>query len=112
MDAAYARGSREAGAELTEAKFEHDMLLFAAHRTFWTLSWNMDPVFVADRDFVPGIGARAILRRYLKECLILSKRHDAASPDWLRLLATLADRLADLWPDAEPSFELPCFSAE
>jgi hypothetical protein len=110
MDAAYLQGARTAGAELPEAKFERDMLLFAAHRTFWTLSWSMDPVFVADREFVPGISTRAILRRYLKECLILSRRHDAASPTWLGLLTTLADHLSELWPEADPAFELPCFS--
>lgn len=110
MDAAYLQGARTAGTERTQAKFEHDMLLFAAHRTFWTLSWSMESLFVADREFVPGVSTRAILRRYLKECLILSKRRDVISPTWLSLLATLADRLSDLWPDADPAFELPCFS--
>jgi hypothetical protein len=110
MDAAYRQGSREGGAELSEAKFEQEMLLFAAHRAFWTLSWNMDAVFVADRDFVPGVSTRAILRRYLDECLVLSKRHRATPPDWIDVLATLAERLAELWRDAEPTLELPCFS--
>jgi hypothetical protein len=110
MDAAYLRGARTAGAELTQAKFEHDMLLFAAHRTLWTLSWNMDPVFIADREFVPGVSTRAVLRRYLNECLILSKRHDALSPTWIGLLVSLADHLSNLWPEADPGFELPCFS--
>jgi len=91
-------------------KFEHGMLLFAAHRTFWTLSWDMEHVFVADRDFVPGVSTRAILRRYLKECLILWKPQEASSSDWLDVLATLAGCLADLWPVAHPKFELPCFT--
>jgi hypothetical protein len=83
--------------------------VFAAHRLFWTLSWNMHELLARDRDFVPGIGARAMLRRYVDAYLALSKRCASEAAALPRLAAWLAEELSSLWPDADPAFEFPCF---
>jgi hypothetical protein len=99
MDAAYCEGLRFAGAAINPESFRREMLLFASHRLFWTLSWNMDELMKRDREVVPGISMRATLLRHLGEYVRLANMQDLERDVLLRVVARLDDRLSRLWAD-------------
>ena len=101
MDVAYRDGLQAAGVPVAEDQFVATMLLFMSHRLFWTLSWNMDPLFQHDRDVVPGVGMRSTICRYLREYVRFASvarrfEHTGLISVATRLEAVLSQR----WPEA------------
>jgi hypothetical protein len=110
MEAAYVSGLAAAGLELAAESVHAGMTLLAAHRLFWTLSWNMGELFESDREYVPGVSSRAILRRYLQEFATLATRSPLAQRELQDVARELVSRLALLWPEAKPAtVDFPCF---
>lgn len=109
LDTAYVAALARTGVEIDAKQYVAQAALFALHRLFWTLNWDMAGLFTADREFVPGLSARAVLRRYLKDCLPLARPENDLPEPLCRIVLELSKRLAMLWPDAEPTFQFPCF---
>ncbi len=100
MDTAYRDGLRSAGIDLDDESFHRDMVSHLSHRLFWTLSWNMNGLFDEDRDVVPGVSTRRVVREYLRGYSRLAARSDDTQQSPLsRVVTILERRLAELWPD-------------
>jgi hypothetical protein len=100
MDVAYRSGLEEGGVRIAEEQFMATMLLFMSHRLFWSLSWNMEPLFERDRDVVPGVSTRWIICQYLREytrfaAMLPRPEHTAL----VSMARTLEERLSRLWPE-------------
>jgi hypothetical protein len=110
MDAAYRDGLREGGIDLDDEDFRRERFLLASQRIFWMLSWNGGTLFGGDRELVPGIGARSMLRRYLNDYVRLAASDESTVAHILvRSAQRLTEALAQLWPESQPQGEFPCF---
>ncbi len=99
MDTAYHQGLSAAGLPIDQGEFRQAMFLFMAHRLFWTLSWNMEPLLERDREIVPGVSMRTTLQAYLQEYTRFAthiERHQEVLP---AIAARLGEGLARLWPE-------------
>jgi hypothetical protein len=113
MDVAYREGLREGGIDLDDEDFRRERFLLASHRVFWMLSWNGGTLFEGDHEFVPGIGARSMLRRYLEDYVRLDAPDESTvAPVLVRSAQRLTNALARLWPESQPSGEFPCFAGD
>jgi hypothetical protein len=113
MDVAYREGLREGGIDLDDEDFRRERFLLASHRIFWMLSWNGKRLLEGDREFVPGVGARSMLRRYLDDYVRLAAPDESTgAPVLIRSAQRLTDALARLWPESQPQGEFPCFAGD
>jgi hypothetical protein len=111
LDRSYRSGLASSGVELDDQAFANEMSVLVAQRVFWTLSWGMDGLFSADREFAPGVSSRAIVRRYLHEFVRLAG--GTVEGGELGALCDLGRELEELlaraWPEVDPALEFRCF---
>lgn len=105
MDLAYRDALQAARVQLTAEQFDSTMHLFMSHRLFWTLSWDTEALFEADRDIIDGVSTRKVICSYLQEYVRFAERlprlrHAALLSAAMMLRSTLSQ----LWlgPDATP----------
>jgi hypothetical protein len=101
MEECYRSGLEAGGVVVEQQRFFEQMILFFSHRLFWTLSWNMEPLFGLDRDFVPGVSSRFIIRSYLRNFLAYSSKRTSRGV-LERVASELLERLDLLWDWPDP----------
>ncbi|HKX31481.1 MAG TPA: hypothetical protein VJ302_27590 [Blastocatellia bacterium] len=104
MDEAYRAGLGTAGVRISDEQYGAAMLLFMSHRLFWTLSWNMEPLFQQDRDVIPGVSTRGTICAYLREYLRFSSLlQELEHPSLVSVAHRLEQRLSRLWSEPTDS---------
>ncbi len=111
MDEAYQAGWAAAGRPWAAGTYAPAMTLLAGHRALWSLTWGMKALWDKDREMIPGVSGRRLMRNWLQGFYRFARQGNE-----LLALAEATERLEQAmgarWPESEGDILFPVFAGD